>query len=45
MKLKPTVFAERMNVWYDVVFSKITLFSVSTTSRIELPLIEMKDNI
>lgn len=45
VKLKPTVFTERINVWYDVVFSKITLFSVSTTRKIELSLIEMKGNI
>lgn len=37
VKLKPIVFAERMNVWYDVVFSKLTLFSIPT-KRIDLPL-------
>lgn len=36
------VFAERMDVWYDVVFSRIILFSISRT-RIELALIEMED--
>lgn len=44
-EIKANCFAERINVWYDVVFSKITLFSVSTTRKIELPLIEMKGNI
>ena len=37
VKLKPIVFAERMNVWYDVVFSKITLFSIPN-KRIDMPL-------
>lgn len=42
VKLKPTVFAERLNVEYDVMYSKITLISGSTTGRMELPLIEIE---